>query len=183
MTIRDQIASLKQYRPLMRSMLKPIRDNISREDMEELQSSCMFAIIRAVESYDARDERGATEMTLVRAYITGEIRNFIRHLSCNRTIFESGTISMTTPVDNGEAWLPMEDSLAAPDSDPTDAMMLNAAIASIHDPRRRDIVSRVAEGETMRSIGRDYGVGRKRIFQIKEEGIKEMSGNMGRKKP
>ena len=186
MTQREQYDALQKYRGLVGHALNgktggtSYRKILSNEDYDELESDCLAAIFAAIESYDPDHPSGAKVETLIYFYIRKAICHFVDLKARKRSIFNDGTISLSTTLGTGPTTL--EDELEGHDGDHTDRLQLEAAIASIHDPDRRAIVERVSGGETMRAIGRDYGVTRGRIFQIKEQGVKEMQGNVGRKR-
>ena len=180
MTLREQHTTYNQYRGLVRYTIKRYKEILSPEDYEEMEADCLGEIFRAIEAYDPEHESGASIESLISKYVSVRACSFIRTMGCKRAIFNAGTVSLSTPINGGDGIL--EDIIPARHDNPDSHLQLSAAIASIQDPRCRDIVTRVAQGETMRSIGRDHKIGRQRVFQIKEAGVEEMSGNVGRKR-
>lgn len=180
---RQHASILKEYRAFMHKMLNPIRPNISPEDMDELESSCQYATIRAVENYDEAHEGGATCKTVVRKYITVEIAKYFKKRTTRKALFNSNTISMFTPIGNTGHPITLGDFIEAKAQGCLDEnIQINEAIASIQKKRDRDIIDRIRKGETEISIGSEYGLSRQRIGQIKQSGVMEMSENVGRRK-
>lgn len=171
-TERDHASILSKYRVLLYHLLGKYKSQLSATAFEELENDCRYAIIRAIESYDADHPSKASPDTLVGCYIKLEIKRHIHESGYKGRSFEESLESF-----------PDDETISIIEADPSDAMMLDAAIASIQDDRCRDIVERVASGETMANIGREYGISRERVRQVKRDGVQEMGENVGRKMP
>ena len=180
MTPREQQSALTTYRGILYHAIGRLKSILSHEDYEELESDCQYAILRAVDDYDARHDSGSSEMTLVRRYVEMEISRFVRESGQEGRMFEAGTISLTTPIGPGDAVL--EDAIESDDDYRDERLQLDMAIGGIVDARRRDIVSRWRGGQTCADIGREYGVSRERARQIRNKGVEEMGLSVGRRK-
>jgi len=185
MTPKEQYQALQKYRGLVGHALNGRNGAnygkiLSPEDYEELESDCLAAIFCAIDAYIPDHPSGAKIETLIYFYIRKAISRYMDIKTRKRAKFNDSTISLSSPTFDGRSTL--EDELEGYSPDLPARIQLDAAIASIQDPERRAIVERVSQGETMASIGADHGVTRGRIFQIKEHGVKEMAGNVGRKR-